>query len=212
MLARILELPPSQRLTIYLGSAVLVICVYIFLFYLPLSQEITNKQKKTQSLRTEYLKLQTSLSNQAGIKAAIVETENLFNKLKAQFPERKESAEGLLYQVSDLGRESGLEVLSFRREPEKVQDLYAEVPVEMAVRGGYHQITLFFDKVRQLDRLVAVADINLKNPQLVAGQLQVESAFSATTYRLFTAEEQKKIAQEKAGIKKKKGRQRNNVS
>jgi type IV pilus assembly protein PilO len=97
-------------------------------------------------------------------------------------------------------------VVLFRQKPEVFQDLYAEVPVEMSVRGSYHQIALFFDKVRRLDRIVNISDTNMKNPQLVGGQMQVDAAFAATTYRFLNEEERERIAREKEAAAKKKGK------
>jgi type IV pilus assembly protein PilO len=76
----------------------------------------------------------------------------------------------------------------------------------MSVRGSYHQIALFFDKVRRLDRIVNISDTNMKNPQLVGGQMQVDAAFSATTYRFLNEEERERVAKEKEAAAKKKGK------
>jgi type IV pilus assembly protein PilO len=135
------------------------------------------------------------------------EVEGEFNKAKAQLPEQKEIPE-LLKQVSNLGQDSGLSVTLFRQKPEVLQDLYAEVPVEMSVRGGYHQIALFFDKVRRLDRIVNISDTSMKNPQVANGQLQVDAVFSATTYRFLNEEERERVAKEKEEAAKKKGKKK----
>jgi type IV pilus assembly protein PilO len=181
--------------------------LYAFLFYLPRSAEIASKQERIQTLRAEQAKLQDQLKNWDKTKEEMVEVEGQFNQAKAQLPEEKEIPE-LLKQVSNLGRESGLEVLFFRQKPEILQDLYAEVPVEMSVRGGYHQIALFFDKVRHLDRIVNIADTSMKNPQLAGGQVQVDAVFSAITYRFLNEEERAKVAKEKEEAAKKKGRKK----
>jgi type IV pilus assembly protein PilO len=76
----------------------------------------------------------------------------------------------------------------------------------MAVRGNYHQVALFFDKVRSLNRIVNISDTNMKNPQLVGGQMQVDASFSATTYRFLNEEERMRVAKEKEAAAKKKGK------
>lgn len=207
MFERLLDLPTGQRLLIYIGIALSIVVFYVFVFYLPLSQEIGDKQQTINSLKQEQAKLQKLVSDRGKKQAAVVEAEGRFNQVRAQLPEEKEIPE-LLRQVSNLGSESGLEVVLFRQKPEAFQDLYAEVPVEMAVRGGYHQVGLFFDKVWHLDRIVNVADIVLKNPQSIDGQVRVDAAFSATTYRFLTEEERARIAKERAEAEKKKGKKK----
>jgi type IV pilus assembly protein PilO len=203
VLERILALPPRQRFLIYGGGAGLIVLLYIFLFHMPRSAEITTKQARILALEKERTKLQALLKDRDKTQAEILQVEGRFNEVKAQLPEQKEIPE-LLRQVSNLGRDSGLEVTLFRQRPENLHDLYAEVPVEMAVRGGYHQIALFFDKVRHLDRIVNVSDISLKNPQPVDGQMYVEASFFATTYRFLSEEERERIAKEKEEAEKKK--------
>jgi type IV pilus assembly protein PilO len=198
-------LPFNQRLLVYSGTAVLLVLFYAFVFYLPRSAQILEKQENIRTLEEEKTKLQALLKDRANTKIAIQEVEGQFNRAKAQLPEEKEIPE-LLKQVSNLGRDSGLDVVLFRQKPEVFQALYAEVPVEMSVRGSYHQIALFFDKVRRLDRIVNISDTNMKNPQLVGGQMQVDAAFSATTYRFLNEEERERVAKEKEAAAKKKGK------
>lgn len=204
----LLSLPSNQRLLVYSGTAILIVLLYAFVFYFPQSNQIVDAQKTIQSLEAEKVKLQALLKNRPQTEASIKEVKGKFNQAKAQLPEEKEIPE-LLKQVSNLGRDSGLDVVLFRQKPEILRDLYAEVPVEMSVRGGYHQIALFFDKVRRIDRIVNVSDINIKNPQQIGGQMQVDAAFSATTYRFLSEEERARIAKEQE--EKNKGKRKRNA-
>ena len=206
----LLSLPSNQRLLVYSGTAVLIVLLYAFVFYFPQSKQMAESQKTIQSLEEEKAKLQALLKNRPQAENSIKEVERRFNQAKAQLPEEKEIPE-LLKQVSNLGRDSGLDVVLFRQKPEVFQDLYAEVPVEMAVRGGYHQIALFFDKVRHIDRIVNVSDVNMKNPQQVGGQMQVDAAFSATTYRFLSEEERARIAKEREESAKNRGKRKRNT-
>jgi type IV pilus assembly protein PilO len=205
MLDRILSLPLNQRLLLYSGVAILIVLLYAFLLYLPRSTQITQNRERVQSLEQEKTKLQSLIKEREKTTQEIEEVEGQFNQAKTQLPEQKEIPE-LLKQVSNLGRDSGLEVVLFRQKAEVLQDLYAEVPVEMSVRGNYHQVALFFDKVRSLNRIVNISDTNMKNPQLVGGQMQVDASFSATTYRFLNEEERMRVAKEKEAAAKKKGK------
>jgi type IV pilus assembly protein PilO len=207
MFDRILFLPLNQRLLIYGGVCVLVALLYAVAFYLPRSRDIASQQERMQALEKELAQLQAQVKNKAKTTEEIAEVEGQFQQVKAQLPEQKEIPE-LLRQVSNLGHESGLEVILFRQKAEALRDLYAEVPVEMAVRGGYHQVALFFDKVRHLDRIVNVSDISIKNPQQNNEQVRLEASFFATTYRFLSDEERERIAKEKAEAEKKRGKKK----
>jgi type IV pilus assembly protein PilO len=207
MVDRILSLPFNQRLLVYGGTAALLVLFYTFVLYLPRSNQSAEKQQNIRTLEEEKAKLQALIRDRSKAKISVQEVEGQFNQAKAQLPEEKEIPE-LLKQVSNLGRDSGLDVVLFRQKAEIFRDLYAEVPVEMAVRGNYHQVALFFDKVRHLDRIVNVSDTNMKNPQFVGGQMQVDASFSATTYRFLSEEEREQIAKEKEEAAKKKGKRK----
>ena len=190
----ILDLPATQRRLVYGGVGALIVVAYVFWFYLPRSQEVAEMQHTIQELEAERAQLRKILANRKHIEAESRAVEAAFNQAQAQLPEQKEIPE-LLRQVSRLGQDSGLEVLLFRQQPEQLHDLYTEVPVQMSVRGGYHDIALFFDQVRRLDRIVNVADVSLQEPRLAGNQMAVDASFSATTYRFLSEEERERIAQ-----------------
>ena len=190
----ILDLPAAQRRLVYGGVGALIVAAYVFWFYLPRSQEVAEMQHTIQELEAERAQLRKILANRKHIEAESRAVEAAFSQAQAQLPEQKEIPE-LLRQVSRLGQDSGLEVLLFRQQPEQLHDLYTEVPVQMSVRGGYHDIALFFDQVRRLDRIVNVADVSLQEPRLAGNQMAVDASFSATTYRFLSEEERERIAE-----------------
>ena len=202
---RFFELSFSQRILIYGAVFLLLAALYWYVFYQPLVTQIDAARSRQSELEAEQAQLKSKLKDPQKLREDIAETEAKFKEATTQLPEQKEIPE-LLRQVSNLGRDSGLEITLFRQQTETLQDLYAEVPVEMAVRGGYHQIALFFEKVRHLARIVNISDIGIKNPQMVDGRLQVDASFFATTYRFLTEEEQARIAKQKEEEAKKAGK------
>ena len=202
---RFFELPVSQRVLAYGVVFLLLAALYWYFLYKPIVAQIDAKQSRQSELEGEMANLNATLKDPKKLQEDIVNAEALFKEATRQLPEEKEIPE-LLRQVSNLGRDSGLEITLFRQQAETLQDLHAEVPVEMAVRGGYHQIALFFEKVRHLDRIVNVSDIGIKNPQMADGRLQVDASFFATTYRFLTEEEQERVAKRKEEEAKKKGK------
>lgn len=203
MLDQFFDLPLSRRVLAYGFLTLLLIILYYFFLHLPGLALAAENQTKIETLEGEKVKLLATLKGRTALKAEIEKIEAQFKEVTKQLPESKEIPD-LLRQVSNMGRDSGLEITLFRQQGENIKELYADVPVEMAVRGGYHQLALFFEKVRQLDRIVNISDIGMKNPQMLEGRLQVEASFSATTYRFLTAEEQAQIAKQKEEEKKKK--------
>ncbi len=191
MIDAVLNLPALQRRLVYGGAGALIVAAYVFWFYLPRSQEVAAMQSTIQELEAERVRLRKILANRRHIEAESQAVETAFNQAQTQLPEQKEIPE-LLRQVSRLGQDSGLEVLLFRQQSEQRHDLYTAVPVQMSVRGGYHDIALFFDQVRRLDRIVNVADVRMEEPRLAGTQVALDASFSATTYRFLSAEERER--------------------
>jgi len=100
--------------------------------------------------------------------------------------------------ISAVARESGLEIQQFRQKAETYQDFYAEVPVEILVKGTYWQVEQFFKKVADLTRIVNVGDIGIKAPTLIENDpVQLQTSCAATTFRFLDEEERDRIKKER---------------
>jgi type IV pilus assembly protein PilO len=119
-----------------------------------------------------------------------------------QLPNKREIPD-LLKAISNKARESGLEILLFRPRAENYQDFYAEVPVDITVKGSFHSVVSFFDDVGRLDRLVNINNIGFKS-KVAGDQVTVETSSMATAFRFLEEAERKKIAEEKAKAAKQK--------
>ncbi|MEW6271744.1 MAG: type 4a pilus biogenesis protein PilO [Thermodesulfobacteriota bacterium] len=127
------------------------------------------------------------------------EVEQLDKQLKValtRLPDEKEIPE-LLSSISNLGRDAGLDILVFRQMPEAYREFYAEVPVDMQVRGGYHQVAQFLDRVGKLDRIVNVSNIVVKTPKVVDENLVLEANSRVTTFRFLSEAERQRLIKEK---------------
>ncbi len=83
-----------------------------------------------------------------------------------QLPTSKEIP-SLLSNISQLGKDSGLEFLLFKPVGEINKDFYAEIPVEIRVKGAYNNVAIFFDKVGKLPRIVNISEVSMDNAKEV---------------------------------------------
>jgi type IV pilus assembly protein PilO len=203
LLAQILRLPRQQKIGVLTGLILFFLIIGYFYIYLPaddkatkLAEEITavrSDRDRKKALSANLPKLQKELHGwDAKLKAAV-----------AQLPDRKEIPD-LLSSLSTKAREAGLEILLFRPRAENFQEFYAEIPVDIVVRGGFFNAVTFFDEVGKLNRLVNIDNINLKNPKAGGDQVVLEISTLATTYRFLDDAERKKVAEEKAKAAAKK--------
>jgi Tfp pilus assembly protein PilO len=70
------------------------------------------------------------------------------------------------------------------------------------MRGTYHELAAFMDRVKRLDRIVNVADISLKKPRIEGEVVVLDASCTATTFRFLDEQERKQRAE---ALEKKKG-------
>lgn len=93
-------------------------------------------------------------------KQQLEEMEESFGAMLRQLPSRVEVA-GLLVDISQTGLASGLEFELFRPQQTREREFYAEMPIEIEVRGTYHQFGRFVSGVANLPRIVTLHDVEI---------------------------------------------------
>ncbi len=197
LLDRLFALERRQRLLVYAGLIIALSFLYWYFIYSPMTVAIAGRREKLETLRQDEARKSKMAARLDDYRKDVKDLEAQLRKAVAQLPDKKEIPD-LLSTVSSLGRESGLEIVLFRQRPENFQDFYAEVPVEMLMRGSYAQVTEFFAKVGALDRIVNVTDISMKTPVVSEGQVSIDTSCTAVTFRFVSEEERARIAAEKA--------------
>jgi type IV pilus assembly protein PilO len=197
---KIAQLTRIQRIIICVVTFLIIGGLFFYLVYMPKSGQINELTDKLDNLETQLVKARADASKLPGLQKKYEEVQGNFRLVLQLLPDRKEIP-SLLENVSASGRLSGLEFLLFQPKQEIARDFYAEIPVNINVSGGYHNLALFFDKVARLSRIVNISDINISNAkQKESEQTILNASCTATTYR-FIEEEQRKPAKKK----KKKG-------
>ena len=194
---RIMDMPVRQRVLLLVGSVFLLFFLYGYLLYLPRTAEIDEKQENLVALEKDRDRKQALVSNLPQLRQEVADLNAALKKAVSQLPDTKEIPD-LLSGISAVARESGLEIQQFRQKAETYQDFYAEVPVEILVRGAYWQVESFFQRVSDLTRIVNMSDIGIKAPTLIENDpVQLQTSCAATTFRFLDEEERDRIKKER---------------
>jgi len=197
LLERLFELPLRQRVMLLVGSVALVFFLYAYFLYWPRSTEIAEKEQQREELKKDRDRKAQLIANLDKTRKEVAQLEGDLKTAAAQLPTTKEIPD-LLSNISSLGRESGLEVLQFKQRPEQFEDFYAEVPVDILVRGTYHQVAAFFDKVGHMARIVNVSNVGIKSPPKIEGEsVTVDTSCAAVTFRFLDEAERERIAKQR---------------
>ena len=203
LLTHILRLPRQQKIGILAGLVVFLLVIGYFYVYLPGDDQVTKLAEEITGVRADRDKKKALSVNLPKLQKELQEWDAQLKAAVAQLPDRKEIPD-LLSSLSTKAREAGLEILLFRPRAENFQEFYAEIPVDIVVRGGFFNAVTFFDEVGKLNRLVNIDNIDLKNPKVGGDQVALEISTLATTYRFLDEAERKKVAEEKAKAAAKK--------
>jgi type IV pilus assembly protein PilO len=202
LLNPILERPLGQKIAILATLIVLLGALYFSFLYQPRSDAIEKLVDGVEIARNEKAIKQQKASNLPKLQKDLQEWTVRLKEAVAQLPDSKEIPE-LLANISTKAREAGLEILLFRPRADNFRDFYAEIPVDIVVRGGFYNAVTFFEEIGKLNRLVNIDNIDLKNPKVTGDQVSLDISTLATTYRFLDEAERKKIADEKAKATKK---------
>ena len=101
-----------------------------------------------------------------------------FGALLRQLPSDTE-VPGLLEDITSTGIGAGLEFDSINLQPEIQREYYIELPIQISVRGSYHELGGFVSGVAGLPRIVTLHDFQI---QPVGGD-QLDMNILAKTYR-----------------------------
>lgn len=200
MIEGILERPASHKAAIWVVSLVLV-------FGLAWSTWLSAQYKEQGDLTENVAKLESDVATEKRLAAKLSDAREKLKGLEASLQEAleelpdKSEVDDLLERVSNLVRESGLELNLFQRKDDNFKEFYAEVPVQVSVTGAYHQIATFFDEVGRLPRIVNIANISLADPKMKDDALTLKVDCSLTAFRYLTEQER---AQSLAAEAKKK--------
>jgi type IV pilus assembly protein PilO len=172
---------------------VLLAAAFVFLVYLPRTDEIKRLSADIDQLEHQIRIATIKAKNVEKLEAELAAAEEELKLALRLLPSTSEIP-SLLKNITKLGNDSNLEFLFFSPQKEAPMELYVEIPVSVEVRGTYHDVAGFFDRVGKLDRIVNVVDITMLPVKEFDTTLR--TACKAVTYRFKEEKEVKGAAKE----------------
>lgn len=188
--------------TIIVALACIVVLGLVYYFDTQEQMSSLEKSRLVEgTLKATFEKKQAKAASLDAYKDQMKEMEESFGTMLRQLPSKTEVAD-LLVDITQTGLASGLEFNLFQPKPETPKEFYAELPIEIKVKGNYHQLGEFVSGIAALPRIVTIHNINIKSETGAGGKssgLVMEAI--AKTYRYLDEEE---IAAGKKKDKKKR--------
>ncbi len=181
-LGELSNIPLKKKLFLVVLVCLMLVVGYYYLFYRAMAAQSKLLEKRLADLEHEIKQQEIIAKNLPAFKQEVRHLEEQLALLLEQLPNSAEIP-SLLRNITDLGKESGLEFLKFTPGKESMKAFYAEIPVSITVSGNYNNYVLFADRVGHLPRIVNLSDISFSSPKTEGGETVVSVACTATTYR-----------------------------
>ena len=188
------SLPMPVKLVLLSVVAIILIGLGYWFLWSPEIDELNQAKAKEQVLRQTFLAKKTQAVKVEAYKQQMLDIEKTFGALLKQLPD-KSQMDGLLTDINQAGLGRGLEFELFKPGQETVADFYAEMPIQIKIKGNYNDIGAFATDISKLSRIVTLNDLNIAPITKDSKDSQLALEAVAKTYRYLDSSE---IAAKKA--------------
>ncbi|WAD28566.1 type 4a pilus biogenesis protein PilO [Pseudomonadaceae bacterium T75] len=168
----------------FISAVLLLVAVLGLGYYFHLSDlqvQLDSQKAQEETLKQQFSTKAFQAANLEAYKAQMAEMEASFGALLRQLPSDTE-VPGLLEDITHTGLGSGLEFEEIKLQPEVAQQFYIELPIQIKVVGGYHDLATFVSGVSSLPRIVTLHDFEIK-PEKNETSSKLHMNILAKTYR-----------------------------
>ena len=168
----------------FITGVILLAVVLALGYYLHLQDmqvQLEQQQAQEAILKQQFSSKAFQAANLDAYKKQMSEMETSFGALLRQLPSDTE-VPGLLEDITRTGLGSGLEFEEIKLQPEVAQQFYIELPINIKVIGGYHDLATFVSGVSSLPRIVTLHDFEIK-PEKDDSTSKLQMNIVAKTYR-----------------------------
>jgi type IV pilus assembly protein PilO len=170
----------SLRIVILAGTVVLVAGAFAWFVYIPKTEEIDKTRQEIAALEQKLVKARVTAARLKQFEVEWAQVDTQFKDALKLLPNTKEIPT-LLKTITQLGSDSQLEFRLFSPQREKTQEFYVEIPVSIEIKGNYHNVAIFFDKIGAMDRIVNILNVSM-TPD-AARSTVLNTKCDAVTYR-----------------------------
>lgn len=184
----------KQRLLISFGTIILFGGAFYALDYMPKTEEIAHAKENVENLEQQLRMVKIRAKNLKKFREENTRVKKEFQEALKLLPDKREIPD-LLRNISKMGIDSDLEFRLFSPQSENSKDFYMEIPVALEVKGDYRNVTLFFDQIGRMDRIVNILNISMSPDKPLSTHLITKC--TAITYRFKGKEDEEKEARKK---------------
>ncbi len=170
--------PVGAKVVTYILLFSVIVMGGIHFYVTDKTNRLDREIRKETELKQIYEHKAFEVANLDALREQMADVEGRFAEMLRQLPTQNE-VPGLLDDITNIGRESGLEIKLIELQPEKQNNFLIELPINITVGGSYHQMGEFVSGVAAIPRIVTLHDYKIVPSD--GGRLTMN--ISAKTYR-----------------------------
>jgi type IV pilus assembly protein PilO len=175
--------PLAGRIFVWIVAMAAIIVAAYFWVVKDLHKDLDRAVASEASLKQTFQQKAFQAATLDQYQELMAKMEKDFEFLVSQLPE-KTQVPGLLDDIDEKGRESGLNIVSIKLQPEVLGDVYVELPIEIIVQGSYHNFGTFISSIAGMSRIVTLHDFDITK-----SENGLRMKITAKTYRYRSPEE-----------------------
>ncbi|MDO5101758.1 MAG: type 4a pilus biogenesis protein PilO [Lautropia sp.] len=177
--------PLFPRAALLSGIVLALLGLGWFFYWSTLDEELETYKGQEMSLREEYTQKVAKAVNLDDFRRQKVLAEQYVGVLEKQLPSRAEM-DALLSDINQAGVGRGAQLQLFKPGSVNLKSHYAELPIEVKVTGGFHDLAAFSSDLANLPRIVTLNNIRIEKNREGNG---LEMSATAKTFRYLDKDE-----------------------
>ena len=174
------SLPWYYQALMVVGASGLILYLFWYQFLAPIADGLEAQNAQLTELDQQVEAAVARQQQLAAIRAEFNDLQVRLDTLRPILPLERETDQ-ILRQVQQAATDSSLRIL--RVTPRAIVDneFYSEWPIDMQVEATYHNMGLYLDRIRELDRIVNISGLQINT---AGGGLttSVSVTYTATTF------------------------------
>jgi type IV pilus assembly protein PilO len=177
--------PVAGKVVVCVAAVAAIVALTFFMFVKELNMDLERVTAKESQLRGSFERKSFEAANLDAYRSQKEEMTKSLAALVSQLPSDTE-VPGLLEDIDERGVESGLDINGIKLQPERAKEFYIELPIDIEMMGGYHDMGAFVSGIAAMPRIVTLHDYVMK---MGADGALLSIEIKAKTYRYKSQDE-----------------------
>ncbi len=161
-----------------LALAVAVVVTFKYVKFNGMNRDIVAKERRLQTLEREINEGRSAMKSLPQFREEVDRLQLELDKLLRILPSRR-NTEDLLRRIRRLTEQGDFDLMRFTPKGLSRRDFYSEWPIAIHLNGKYHNLALFFDRIRRFSRIINVEDLRIS---AIGGRHSLTANFTIKTF------------------------------